>query len=359
MTVQNLNVLETTTTNEKTATTKVVQYGVPLRALLTNFSCIFGLQSGVAAINPEVQIRGVLQKRLPVSINWDRLPAEVKEFFRKGDSDTSGKDNLLDWVEAQIERLSEEEVVFNHGEEILGLHLEPSSEEAFNVDTLFGKVEVPRAYHHTFLKNTKLNQPLLPRGILGLKKGKDEEEDGKGFEEELTSDIVKFNVVCDLDVNSQWWKLRGDGIKATTCPISLKFYNTWDSSQEVPVHWDVMFGIESLKGGLAYLSAYVNTLGGGCIDVEEGIISMNNGEKVPLDDVSGPAQKWVGENTQALWVEFPMINAEFRSVLVKRDPKSIALDANEVSSETDLVLVSIEEDHVVLRERIEVLASFT
>lgn len=361
MTVQNLNNLEITTTEATEATpTRVVQYGLPLRALLTNFSCVFGLQSGVAALNPQVNIRGVLQKRLPVAINWDRLPGEVKDFFRKGGSETEGKDNLLDWVESQIDKMSEEDRTFGYGEEVLGLHLEPSSEDVFNVETLFGKVEVPKAYHHTFLKNSKLNQPLIPRGILGLKKGKGKDEEEKPeFDEDLTSDIIRFNVVCDLDVTSQWWKLRGDGIKATTCPIELKFYEVWDSSQEVPVQWDAMFGIESLKGGLAYLSAYVNTQGGGCIDVEEGIIYMNNGEKVPLDDVEGPAQKWVAANTQILWVEFPMINAEFRSVLVKRDAGSIALEPSEVSQETDLVLVAIEEDHVILRERIEVVASFT
>jgi hypothetical protein len=52
-----------------------------------------------------------------------------------------------------------------------------------------------------------------------------------------------------------------------------------------------------------------------------------------------------------------MINAEFRSVLLKRDPKSIALDESEVTEATDLFLVSIEEDHVVLRERISMLAA--
>jgi hypothetical protein len=120
-----------------------------------------------------------------------------------------------------------------------------------------------------------------------------------------------------------------------------------------------MFGIESLKGGLAYLSAFVNSQeGGGIIDVEEGTLTLHkSGEVIDLDDRDGPVQIWIRDNTHELWVEFRMINAEFRSVLVKRDAKSIALEASEVSQDTDLVLVSIEEDYVLLREKIQVLAS--
>ena len=126
---------------------------------------------------------------------------------------------------------------------------------------------------------------------------------------------------------------------------------------EVQVDYDVMFGIESLKGGLAYLIAFCNANGGGTIHQDDGYLLMNSGEKVNLLSDDSIAHQWIKDNTHELWVEFPMINAEFRSVLLKRDAKSIALDESEVTDATDLVLISIEEDHVVLRERIHVLAA--
>lgn len=64
---------------------EVGQYGLPLKALLSNFSCIFGLQSGVAALNPKTTIRGCLQKRLQVSVNWHRLPYQVRRHFMEGE----------------------------------------------------------------------------------------------------------------------------------------------------------------------------------------------------------------------------------------------------------------------------------
>lgn len=345
----------------KEVPTSVCQYGLPLKALLTNFSCIFGMQSGVAAINPDTKIRGVLQKRLPVSINWDRLPSEVKNMFRGGEDDEHGKDALLDWVNARIEEYSSEDRVFTYGEEILFLHMEPEGEDVFNLGTISGAVDIPTAFHYCFLKHSKLNQPLIPRAVLGLKKTKKSEEEQRGdaFDNDLTSDIIKFNVVCDLDVTSQWWKLRGDGIKATTCPIHLSFFPEWNSKddQHIPLTWDVMFGIESLKGGLAYLSAFVNAHEGGMIDVEEGSLTLTDGTVVHLDDKDGPLQHWIKDNTRDLWVEFRMINAEFRSILLKRNAKAVALEAAEVNESTDLVLVSIEEDHVILREKVQVLVS--
>lgn len=361
--VINLNTQAVASVVEKEVPTSVCQYGLPLKALLTNFSCVFGMQSGVAAINPETKIRGVLQKRLPVSINWDRLPSEVKDIFRGGEDDEHGKDAMLDWINNKIEEYSEEDRVFGYGEEVLFLHIEPSAEEAFNVGTISGKVEIPKAFHYCFLKHSKLNQPLIPRAVMGLKKTKKSEEEtsGRGFDKDLTSDILKFNIVCDLDVTSQWWKLRGDGIKATTCPIHLSFFPEWNSkgAEQVPIKWDVMFGIESLKGGLAYLSAFVNTHEGGRIDVEEGTVTLTNGQGIHLDDKDGPLQQWIKDNTRDLWVEFRMINAEFRSILLKRDAKAVALTEEEVTDVTDLVLVSIEEDHVILREKIQVLVGDT
>ena len=360
--VIDLNEQATSAVVEKQVPTSVCQYGLPLKALLTNFSCVFGMQSGVAAINPETKIRGVLQKRLPVSINWDRLPSEIKNMFRNGEDDEHGKDALLDWVNARIEEYSSEDRVFGYGEEILFLHIEPEMEASLNADTILGNVEVPKPFHYCFLKHGKLNQPLIPRSVMGLKKTKkSEEKQNEGFDNDLTSDILKFNIVCDLDVTSQWWKLRGDGIKATTCPIDLQFYPEWNSKrgEDVSITWDVMFGIESLKGGLAYLSAFVNTHEGGLIDVEEGTVLLQNGQVINLDDKEGPLQQWIKDNTLTFWVEFKMINAEFRSILLKRDAKAVALTEEEVTDVTDLVLVSIEEDHVILREKIQVLVGDT
>lgn len=353
--IVNLNNVASSSPEEEAVST-VCQYGLPLKALLSNFSCIFGLQSGVAAINPKTKVRGVLQKRLPVSINWDRLPGEIKEAFRQGGDDNKGKDNLMDWVESTIEKYSEEDRVFKYGDEILSMSAERSSEELFTAATIFGAVDVPKPFHVCFLKHTKMNQPLIPRGVVGLKKTTDkEEEDKPQWESDLKADVIKFNILFDLDVTSQWWKLRGDGIKATTCPIELKFFGDFNSTEELQVEWDVMFGIESLKGGLAYLASFTNAHGGGVIDVEEGNLTLHSGEVVSLDDTNGPLQKWIQTNTHEVWVEFKMINAEFRSVLVKRDASSIALEASEVTEKTDLYLVSIHQDYVLLREKIQVL----
>jgi hypothetical protein len=325
---------------------EVGQYGLPLKALLSNFSCIFGLQSGVAALNPSTTIRGCLQKRLQVSVNWHRLPYQVRRYFMEEGSVEGGKDNLLAWIEEQVADFSTEDKVFTYGDTILSLSIPITREDG-------------TSYTFTWdvLKHTLMNQPIIPRQVGGVKRKKVEEE-VEVEAGEITMDILKVQVICDLDVTSQWWKFRGDGIKATTCPVELKFYEGWHPMNvEVSVDYDVMFGIESLKGGLAYLIAYCNSNGGGTIHQDDGYLLMNNGEKVDLLASDSSAHKWIKDNTHELWVEFPMINAEFRSVLLKRDAKSIALDESEVTDATDLFLVSIEEDHVILRERIHVLAA--
>lgn len=325
---------------------EVGQYGLPLKALLTNFSCVFGLQSGVVALNPKTTIRGCLQKRLPVSINWHRLPYMVRRHFMEGGSLEQGKDNLLAWIEEAVADMSTEDKVFTYGDTILSLSI-PVTRDDGSTYTFTWDV----------LKHTLMNQPLIPRQVGGVKRKKVEEE-VEADPSEITMDIIKVQIICDLDVTSQWWKFRGDGIKATTCPIQLSFYEGWHPMNvEVDVDYDVMFGIESLKGGLAYLIAFCNANGGGTIHQDDGYLLMNDGTKVDLLASDSPAHQWIKDNTHELWVEFPMINAEFRSVLLKRDAKSIALDESEVTADTDLFLVSIEEDHVVLRERISILAA--
>jgi hypothetical protein len=305
----------------------VSQYGVPLRALLTNASCFGGLQSGMAAMNPKSSIKVTVGKKLPFTVNWDRLPGTVRDHFGQGEE---GKQALKGYLAEQVEELAQSGKVFRYGQTLLAIKV--------------GEFE------QVLVKHNKLNQPLKVRSLSG---GTITNSQG---ENPYSPHVMKMTLDCALEVESQWWKLRNDGIKATTCPIDLKFYPNHLADEEVPMQWDVMLGIETLKGSLAYVSAYVNANGGGDVDLPQGVVHMAEGS-VPLYTTDGPFHQWVKNNTHILWVEFFMANAEFRSVLRKRDPKSIALSVEEVTDYTDLYLVKAKRNGVILREKIECLAS--
>jgi hypothetical protein len=305
----------------------VSQYGVPLRALLTNASCFGGLQSGMAAMNPNSSIKVSVGKKLPFTVNWDRLPGSVREHFSVGEE---GKKALKEYLEAQVEELRSSGKVFHYGQTLLSIKV--------------------GAFEQVLVKHNKLNQPLIVQGMSG---GTITNTQG---ENPYSPHVMKMTLDCVLEVDSQWWKLRNDGVKATTCPMDLKFFADHLTDVETLMEWDIMFGIETLKGSLAYVTTYVNANGGGEIDLSQGVVHMQEGA-VPLYTNDGPFHQWVKDNTQILWVEFFMANAEFRSVLAKRDAKSIALSQEEVNDYVDLYLVRAKRNGVILREKIECLAS--
>jgi hypothetical protein len=311
----------------KEQVTSVGQYGVPLRALLSNFSCIGGVQSGVAVMNPGSSIQVSVGKKLPFTINWDRLPGEVRAFFGEGEE---GKTALKEHLAEKVQALQEQEAVFYYGDTMLAIEVGD--------------------FQHVLVRHNKLNQPLHVKSMSG---GTVSSYNG---ENEYTPHVMKMTLDCVLEVDSQWWKLRNDGVKATTCPMDIRFFDAFDAQEELQVEWDILFGIETLKGSLAYVTAYVNANGGGEIDLAKGVVHMMEGD-IPLNTTDGPFHQWVKDNTQTLWVEFFMANAEFRSVLAKRDPKAIALDSSEITDYTDLFLVGAVVDGVILREKIEVLAA--
>ena len=116
----------------------VSQYGVPLRALLTNASCFGGLQSGMAAMNPNSSIKVSVGKKLPFTVNWDRLPGSVRDHFGAGEE---GKMALKEYLATQVEELRSSNKVFHYGQTLLSIKV--------------GEFE------QVLVKHNKLNQPLL------------------------------------------------------------------------------------------------------------------------------------------------------------------------------------------------------
>lgn len=337
----------------------VYQYGIEAKVFISNFRALLGLQSGAAIINPTVQIQAKLSKNKSISYNLHRQPQWVQDHFASlGDGTFPGaKKAVRDYIATALE--DQLGIVFNYGDEILAIDLDRTLED--------GTIQ---HYHWPILKHTDKNQPLTLQGI-GAWDGVDTKRNS--FGEEIQRDIIKGLVTLELDITSQWWKLRNDGIKATTVPAPITFLDL--DGNPLALDWQVMFGLETLKGKSAHLVAYCNHHPGVVNVVEGTYTSIDGSTVINLMDggADNPINIWKAQNTREVWAVIPMCNAEWRSLLYKASEGVAPLDylqshthrgadrgelAQAKVDGFDLVVLETHPDHVIIAERIEVLADW-
>lgn len=301
--------------------TSVAQYGFSAATLITNNSCVFGMTSGVGAINPETHIKAKVVKSDLVILPYDRLPKALRQHFESGKGAEYGKQQFFDWAKSKLDEVILSGKVFTYGDIILGLKHE-------------GVV------NKVFLKHKAFNQPYKVIGYKDTNPIKSTK--GKGFK----SEQLKLKVSYEMEVTSQWWKLRNDGIKFTTCPQELAFYSTDDSNDQLNIKWDFFLPMESIKGRLATLIAYCYAHGGGELSLKDGGITMTDGTFINLLEKDSLIYQWLKkEAVKTVWVEFEMAKAEYTAMIAAREEHE------------DLVVISEDDTSVVLREKTQILES--
>jgi hypothetical protein len=306
--------------------TSVAQYGFSAATLITNNSCVFGMTSGVGAINPETHIKAKVVKSDLVILPYDRLPKKLRHHFEAGKGAEYGKQQFFEWAKTKLDEVIASGKVFTYGDIILGLKM----------DGVVNKV---------FLKHKAFNQPYKVIGYKDTNPFKSSKS--KGFK----SEQLKLKVSYEMEVTSQWWKLRNDGIKFTTCPTELAFYSTADSNDQLNIKWDFFLPMESIKGRLATLIAYCYAHGGGELSLKDGGIIMADGTFINLLEKDSLVYQWLKGNkdkagaVKTVWVEFEMAKAEYTAMIAAR------------GEHEDLVVISEDDTSVVLREKTQILES--
>lgn len=301
--------------------TSVAQYGFSAATLITNNSCVFGMTSGVGAINPETHIKAKVIKSDLVILPFDRLPKALRQHFESGKGAEYGKQQFFDWAKSKLDEVILSGKVFTYGDIILGLKHE-------------GVV------NKVFLKHKAFNQPYKVIGYKDTNPIKSTK--AKGFK----SEQLKLKVSYEMEVTSQWWKLRNDGIKFTTAPQELAFYSTESSSEQLNIKWDFFLPMESIKGRLATLIAYCYAHGGGELSLKDGGITMTDGTFINLLEKDSLIYQWLKkEAVKIVWVEFEMAKAEYTAMIAAR------------GEHEDLVVISEDDTSVVLREKTQILES--
>lgn len=306
--------------------TSVAQYGFKAASIISNSSCAFGMSSGVCGIHPQAKIKAKVVKSDLVILPYDRLPKKLRHHFEAGKGAEYGKQQFFEWAKTKLDEVVQSGKVFNYGDTILGLKMEGT-------------------INKTFLKHKAFNQPYRVIGYKDTNPFK-----GKGFAN-YKSETLKLKVMYEMEVESQWWKLRNDGIKATTCPIELAFYSEADSTEQLDIKWDIFLPMEAIKGRLATLIAYANKHEGGELSLKDGGITMADGTFIPLLEKHSAVYEWLkGKTTgkgavKTVWVEFEMAKAEYLVMIAAR------------GEHEDLVVVSEDDTSVVLREKTQILES--
>jgi hypothetical protein len=302
--------------------TSVAQYGFSAATLITNNSCVFGMTSGVGAINPETYIKAKVVKSDLVILPYDRLPRILRRHFESGKGAEYGKQQFFDWAKTKLDEVIESGKVFNYGDIILGLKQKG----------IVNKI---------FLKHKSFNQPYK---VIGYKDTNPiaSKSKAKGFK----SEQLKLKVSYEMEVTSQWWKLRNDGIKFTTAPQELAFYSTESSSDQLNIKWDFFLPMESIKGRLATLIAYCYAHGGGELSLKDGGITMADGTFINLLEKDSLIYQWLQkEAVKTVWVQFQIAKAEYTAMIAAR------------REHEDLVVISEDDTSVVLREKTQILES--
>ena len=303
------------------AITSVAQYGFVGATLISNGSCIFGLTSGVGAINPDTHITAKVVKSDMVILPYNRLPKALRMHFESGKGAEYGKQQFFDWAKTKLDEVIASGKVFTYGDIILGLKMK-------------GVVD------KVFLKHKSFNQPYKVIGYKDTNPFKSSKAVG------FKSEQLKLKVSYELEVTSQWWKLRNDGIKFTTCPTDLAFYSTESSSDKLDIKWDFFLPMESIKGRLATLIAYCHSHGGGELSLKDGGITMADGTFINLLEKDSLIYQWLKKDAvKTVWVEFEMAKYEYDQVIAAR------------GQHEDLVLISEDEHGVILREKTQILES--
>jgi hypothetical protein len=302
--------------------TSVAQYGFSASTLITNNSCVFGMTSGVAAIHPDTRIKAKVVKSDMIILPYDRLPKQLRQHFESGKGAEFGKQQFFDWAKSKLDEVIQSGKVFNYGDVILGLKMK-------------GVVD------KVFLKHKAFNQPYKVIGYKDTNPFRNKAA-GVGFK----SETLKIKVSYEMEVESQWWKLRNDGIKFTTCPTELAFYDSANSTNQLNIKWDLMLPMEAIKGRLATLIAYSYAHGGGELSLKDGGITMADGTFINLLEKQSVVYDWLkGGAVRTIWVEFEMAKAEYKVLIAARGERD------------DLIVVSETNNSFILREKTQVLES--
>ncbi len=301
---------------------EVAQYGIKFNTLITNNSCVFGMSSGVAGLNPKSGIRARVQKSKLILLNYDGMPAGSRHFFEEGRGKEHGKSRLQELVSARLQEAIDSERIYQPGEEIVGFHVE-------------GLIQ------KSIFSNTGPNQPAK---VVSFKQiGGRTTEKGFGV---FKSETLKIQVKLELDTTDQWWKLRNDGIKCTTTPVDLKFYSL--KGVELDYNWDLFLGIECLKGRLGTLIAYTFAQGGGAADVAAGKLHLDQSGVIDLTSPKNEVYTWLNQNVETIWIEFWMARSEYDVLIQARGQ----CDDLNVVREIDGAILLREKTHVLLGQMV-------
>lgn len=291
--------------------TSVAQSGKRLKTLVTNSRLASG--SGPAFFNPATKMKVEVSKTLTFKVTYDALSLKMRSALetnagKLGDR-ALGMAHLKSLVVDKLEAAIEAETVFNTGESIIRLE---------------GK---------NFFVNDKANQPIR---LTEVKKLPDFIHNDKGY----TPDSFQITVGVVLSVEDSWFKLRNDGIKLTTLPYTLE----WFDRKGLPVNqeWDIVLNNETRKGRVLEVSMFCLANGGGVYDANTGILIMNNGQVIDLTKGNNAVASWVRSNTKTLFMQLAIAKAEWNVM------KSVYL-------QSDVEVINETATYVVVRERIQVL----
>lgn len=312
----------------------VRQYGARYKVGISNLA--IDHSSGLVYIHPEKYIKGHVDKTNTIYVNYDRLPAGLRRHFEADGNRETGKGNFQKWFIEQIEDRITNETIFQPGDEILGLHKEG-------------------AIDHSFFRNTSVNCPMR---LTKIKKGFLSNQSDKGFGI-FQGEVMKIQIGTRIDMISQYYKLRIDGLKGTTVPVPFKFYTSLEGQEEVKVDYDLLCPFEALKGRLSHLQLFSYGVGGAGISAKQGKLFLPNPpegmpESIDVTKGEGPVYDWVKANTQDYWVEYTLAKAEYRMLLQTRAGHIAAL-GEVVTEQHDQVVIGEDKNTVTIREKSQII----
>lgn len=303
--------------------------------LLTGFSNsrILTFGSGPAALNPHTFIKYGVKKSFRGTFN--RLSLRKKQRVALGENAKQ-----MEFITNEISLAMEQELaqgkVYYPGDTIL----------KWNGEKL--------------IVNRNLNQPVIIESFSPVEPIK-----SKGVTGKYEADCVDFTCSVRLVVKDQALKFRNDGVKLTSYIYDLSWFVDCMGAQTANVVWDLLLNVESVKGNLAKLGAFVNSNGGGVYYPNTGWVKMNDGREMFLgqefDENGCPLEfnndytRWVKANTSTKWVQFDISRKYWEDVKAADKEIHWVYLGEEVTEAIDAVVVQETTNCVTIREKVEVL----
>lgn len=308
---------------------KIAQSGVRYFVSATNSRLTAG--SGPVFVNNlDLASIASVPKTKKFKVPYDRLPKAIRlkleaEGGKEGDRKL-GMEALKGRILNTIETYITQERVFSPGEDVVS----------------FGGGSL------VFLTNKDANQAFR---ITGVAKEAELSPKNDGY----MADSFDITLDIELILASDWKKLRNDGIKLTTLPYPIEWFD--HDGHAINPGYNIVLNNETQKGKLVHIPIFCNSNGGGTTYPNEGILVMENGNKIDLLAV-GPhcfldnklevdsITDWVRANTKVRYMQLKMARAEWDVF-------------SRFSNHEDVELVdNSHADYVVVKECVQVLEGY-